>query len=293
MNTTTKFSPLVSVIIPCYNHAAFLAQAVESILVQKYKPVEIIVVNDGSTDGIDEVMSHFKEIIYISQQNKGLSAARNTGIKTATGTYLLFLDADDFLLPGSISFQVKLMQENEKVAFVSGAHIKTDEQLNTLEEVRTEISKDHFLNLLQGNYIGMHAAVLYRRSVFNEFTFDTTLKAVEDYDLYLNVAARYPVLHHTQVMALYRQHSDNMSANLSFMLENVLKVLARQKPNLHSAEEKAAYQNGLKVWKDYYCGKIVQLLSKKRLSKNLLYKKELLVTLWKYRPNLYIRALLH
>ncbi len=293
MNKAIKQPPLVSVIIPCFNHAAFLPQAVASVLEQDYSAVEIIVVNDGSTDNTDDVAKSFEKVVYVNQQNKGLSAARNAGIKKAAGAYMLFLDADDVLMPGAISYQVKQMEENKEAAFISGGHIKVDETLATIEEVSIEIIKDHYINLLQGNYIGMHAAVLYRSTLFKEFLFDETLKAAEDYDLYLNIAAKYSVLHHTKNMALYRQHRNNMSGNLAFMLEHVLIVLARQKSNLHSAAQKAAYKKGVNIWKDYYCGKIAEMLSNKQLAKKLPFKKEFKATLWKYKPSLYIRVLLH
>jgi len=293
MNQNSKQLPLVSVIIPCFNHAVFLPQAVESVRRQDYSPIEIIVVNDGSTDNTDDVVKGFEDMIYINQQNKGLSAARNAGIKKASGAYLLFLDADDVLVEDAVSFQVAQLENNKEAAFVSGGHVKTNGQLQTIEEVSIDIKKDHYLHLLQGNYIGMHAAVLYRSTLFNEFLFDESLKAAEDYDLYLKIAAKYSVLHHTKNMALYRQHAHNMSGNLSFMLDHVLTVLARQQVNLQSAVQKTAYKEGQRIWTEYYCNKIAELLSDKKGAKNLPFKKQFKATLWKYKPSLYIRALLH
>src|SRR5688572_7471549 len=100
--TESSTSPLVSVIIPCYNHALYLREAIGSVEQQTYTHTEIIVVDDGSTDETKLVVSSFPSVKYIHQHNSGLSAARNKGIEEASGQYLVFLDADDWLYPDAI-----------------------------------------------------------------------------------------------------------------------------------------------------------------------------------------------
>ena len=89
---------LVSVVIPCYNQAHFLGEAIESVLAQTYPHLEIVVVDDGSTDNTGEVAARYPGVRYVRQENQGLAAARNTGLRHSSGDYLVFLDADDRLL---------------------------------------------------------------------------------------------------------------------------------------------------------------------------------------------------
>lgn len=244
--------PLVSVIIPCYNHGKYLTEAFESVFSQSYPNKEIIVVDDGSKDDTAEVSSRFSQVKYVYQVNQGLSAARNAGIKNSNGEYLVFLDADDWLLKDALSINAQYLLNNPDIAFVSGAHTKVfvDKGSEILEaEI---ISGNHYWHFLQGNYIGMHAAVMYRKSIFERYSYDTSLKACEDYDLYLNISRSHTVLHHTKQIAAYRLHSSNMSGNIDLMLSSVLKVLNRQKPFLKDDNERTALIKGNRIWKKYY-----------------------------------------
>ncbi len=111
---------LVSVIIPCYNQAHFLSEAIESVRAQTYPHYEIIVVNDGSTDDPAEVAARFPEAHYIEQKNQGVSETRNAGLRQSEGTYIVFLDADDRLLPNALQVGVDAMKAHPKCALVSG-----------------------------------------------------------------------------------------------------------------------------------------------------------------------------
>ena len=279
---------LVSVIIPCYNHAAYLPKAIESILTQTYNKYEIIVVDDGSTDNTKQVTEAYVNVQYVYQRNGGLSAARNTGIAHSTGEYLLFLDADDWLPADAFDINLRYLSQNEEAAFVSGGHQKVDNNGVVLEEQREQVTSNHYPQFLQGNYIGMHATVLYRRWVFDYFTFDTTLRACEDYDLYLKVSRKFPVIHHQELIAFYRIHDSNMSGNIPFMLEHVLMVLNRQKDCLLNKAEKQAHQNGVHVWRAYYTQKLYNylLLQPIAVIRN---NKIALKTLRRHSPTLYLK----
>lgn len=247
---------LVSVIIPCFNHAQYLPEAIRSVQQQTYSPTEIIVVNDGSTDDTEAVAKQFGSVKYIYQPNRGLSAARNTGIEHSSGQYLVFLDADDWLYKDALAINYNYLQAHPEAMFVSGGHDKisfrSSKKGKIIPEEGREVESDHYYWLLHGNYIGMHAAVMYRRSVFNEFKFDESLRACEDYDLYFNIARKHAVGHHTKKIAAYRWHQQNMSADSAMMLKTVLEVLDRQLPLLQDSSEKFAYREGNKAWKDYY-----------------------------------------
>ncbi|WP_242693094.1 glycosyltransferase [Sabulibacter ruber] len=258
--------PLVSVVIPCYNHGQYLREAFESIWQQDYPAIEVLVVDDGSTDNTRQVTQSVEGVRYIYQANQGLSAARNTGILHARGEFLVFLDADDWLLPGAISSNIQYLIQNPKLAFVSGAHDKVFEKEGYTQEEVWEVGSNHYLQLLQGNYIGMHATVMYQRWVFNEFLYDTSLPRCEDYDLYLKVARKHPVAHHTRKIAAYRLHSSNMSGNIPKMLETVLEVLGRQQGLLTSPTEQAAFTKGNKIWKEYYCDLLYKKVTREKTS---------------------------
>lgn len=284
----TPIAPLVSVIIPCYNHGQYLPESIGSVLAQDYPAIEIVVVDDGSTDNTRQEAEKFPDVKYVYQPNQGLSAARNTGIQHSKGDMLIFLDADDWLLPGAIRTNLRHLQANPDAAFVSGAHQKIFVDTQQLKEESYEITQNHYTQLLQGNYIGMHATVMYRRRVFSEFTFDTSLRSCEDYDLYLNIARKHPVVHHTENIAAYRLHSTNMSGNIPMMLKSVLAVLDRQQHSLTTAEEKQAFWHGHAVWKDYYGKELYQ----KMRSDTVPASKEALILLLKYKPYLFLKYLL-
>ncbi|PIQ21560.1 MAG: family 2 glycosyl transferase [Cytophagales bacterium CG18_big_fil_WC_8_21_14_2_50_42_9] len=280
---------LVSVIIPCYNHGRFLPKSIASIQQQAYPAIEIIVVDDGSSDNTKEVAQQYPQVRYIYQTNQGLSAARNTGIAHSKGEFLIFLDADDWLFPGAIETNLAYLRRNEQAAFVSGAHFKMFVDDNEIKEEKVEVEAKHYIQLLRGNYIGVPAAVLYRRWAFTDLLFDLTPpNSCADYDMFLNIARKYPVLHHTKPIAAYRIHASNMSSNIPSMLDTVLKVLRLQKKSLKTAAERKALKQGEDIWKDYYCKE----LYKKLVTGKLTPSKEIYETLLKFRPKYLVKTLL-
>ncbi len=115
--------PLISVIVPVYNGAPYLAQAVESVLAQGYAPIEILVVDDGSVDGTAQVAACFAEISYVKQERAGAAAARNRGVTLASGAYLAFLDADDLFSPGKLVEQARVLDTDPALDMVFG-HVR-------------------------------------------------------------------------------------------------------------------------------------------------------------------------
>lgn len=212
-------------------------------------------VDDGSTDDTAAVAARYPGVKYIWQRNQGLSAARNTGMRHSEGTFLVFLDADDRLLPRALEVGLLCLQARPQCAFASGhyRYVQADGSL-LVEHPQNRVTEDHYLALLRGNYIGMHATVIYRRSVFDQVGgFDTTLRACEDYDLYLRIARQFPVFCHDEVVAEYRQHGANMSGNPNLMLDQVLHVLRAQRPHLKGDPARLyAYRRGVRAWQAYY-----------------------------------------
>lgn len=251
--------PLVSVIIPCFNQGRFLAEAIRSVQRQTYSNVEIIIVDDGSADNTREVAQGFANVQYYRQTNAGLSAARNAGVKKCNGLFLVFLDADDILYANAVELNVEWLLREPSWAFVSGSHDKVDESLRPLAtQEQSGVIADHYQALLRGNYIGMHAAVMYRRTIFLSYSYDTTLSACEDYDLYLKIAREHPIGNHPIAIAAYRHHGDNMSRDHAYMLSQVLKVHARQARVLRDDGERRAFREGITIWRKYYAGLIYE-----------------------------------
>lgn len=241
----------VSVIIPCYNHGRYLARAIESVLAQDYPHHEIIVVDDGSKDETPSVARRYEAVKYIYQHNQGLSAARNTGIDNCTGQFLVFLDADDWLFPEAFSTNLHYLEQRPDAGFVSGAF--TDVLNHYGNQVKHHQEKDQYNHLLEQNYIAMHATVMYNRRVFDTLRYDTSLKACEDYDIYLKIARKHPIISHTRQIAVYNRHDSNMSGNYPMMLDQALLVLNRQKEGLLNKSEEEFFHRGLQSWKDHYC----------------------------------------
>jgi glycosyltransferase involved in cell wall biosynthesis len=226
-NNTAYGHPLVSVVITTYNHAAFLPDAIGSVLGQTYKNIELIVIDDGSTDNTKGLMCLYPQVKYHFQENRGLPAARNTGAILSSGVYIVFLDADDMFYPDAIAVNVKYFSEHPEYGFISGGHdlMTEDKQIMDSPEWQQFPSKDHYLSLLRNDYISMHAAVMYRKEVFTDHHYDETLISCEDYDFYLQIAKNYPVLSHNIKLAAYRKHANSMSMNILQMYHSAIKVI--------------------------------------------------------------------
>jgi FkbM family methyltransferase len=222
---------LVSVVIPCFNQAHFLGNAIESVLAQTYPYVELVVVDDGSEDNTSEICGRYPGIRCIRQDNRGLSAARNTGLRCVTGSLVAFLDSDDRLLPGALAAGVSCLRMNPECVFVAGAYrfIAADGS-GLVEYPPHGVREHHYVELLRTNYIGMPGVVLYRRDLFSAIGgFDVSLKSCEDYDLYFRATRNFPIQCYDEVVGEYRRHGANMSGNPSRMLTTACRVLQEQR----------------------------------------------------------------
>lgn len=245
--------PTVAVVIPTFNQARFIADAITSVLAQTRSADEIIVVDDGSTDNPADVVARFPTVQFIRQDNRGPSGARNTGLRGSQATYILFLDADDRLLPTAIEAGLTFIHSRPDCGFVYGGyrHISEAGEPTSPDRVRP-IDGDCYLALLRGNRIVMHATVLYRRDcVVAAGGFDETLWRAEDYDLYLRMAQRYPVASHSTIVAEYRRHGQNASRNSVEQLKVVRKLFDRWDA-VTDAAGRAALREGRKKEESYY-----------------------------------------
>ena len=240
---------LVSVVVPCYNQAHFLGEAVESVLAQSYSRFEIVVIDDGSTDNTSEIAERYRRVRCIRQDNQGLSAARNSGLRQSKGEYVVFLDADDRLLPEALQEGIECLKAHPECAVAFGPYRLIASDGSFLKQRRQPIvDKDSYAALLQRNYIGVPAVVMYRRAVFESVGgFDSSVDASADADLYLRIARRFAVCSHDKVVAEYRQHGVNMSSNAGRMLRTSLTALRKQRRHVKGNKQyEEAYKAGIR-----------------------------------------------
>ncbi len=205
---------LVSVIIPTYNRARFVVEAVESVLHQSFKDYEVIVVDDGSDDATPELLSpYINRIRYIAQPRQGPSAARNTGINESRGTYCAFLDSDDLWRPEKLERQVEFFATHPDfhICQTQELWLRNDREIKP----RPKHRKEHgcFFERAVGLCLISPSAVMMRRTLFDAVgLFDEMLSAAEDYDLWLRVTARYPVGLIDEELVIKRGgHADQLS----------------------------------------------------------------------------------
>jgi glycosyltransferase involved in cell wall biosynthesis len=249
----------VSVVIPCYNQAHFLGEAIESVLAQSHQDFEVIVVDDGSTDDTAEVAARYPKVRLIRQENRGLAGARNRGLSRSAGEYVVFLDADDRLLPEALEAGLECFSAHPECALVSGhsRFIAADGSLLGLGQLPPQlphIGKDIYVTILSRAYFILPGAVMYRRSVFETVSwFDPAVSPAADYDLYMRIARKFPVYFHDKVVLEYRRHDASMTRNPGKMLEPTIAVLRRQRAYAKkNSYLRRAYRTGIKRGREEY-----------------------------------------
>ena len=219
-------NPLVSAIIPCYNHGRYLAASIDSVLNQTYRPVEVIVVDDGSTDNTEEVARTFGDRIkYIYQANAGPSVARNNAIRHSTGELIALLDADDTWRPSKLEVQVPTFNNSDNVGLVVSAYMWFNAESGESGTLVPAIDGDVQHELLRHCFVGALTAV-FPRYVFDEVgDFDPSLLAAQDWDMWLRIARKYDIVPLTDVVADYRSEAGSVSRNQRRMFDNRMRLL--------------------------------------------------------------------
>jgi glycosyltransferase involved in cell wall biosynthesis len=230
----------VSVIIPAFNHAAFLPSCIKSIASQSDGDIEIIVVDDGSTDNTEEVVNDFHYVKYIRQSNLGPSAARNRGLEIATGSYVAFLDADDIWLDGFTSTMIPALDKcDETTALVACGW----QFISTLGEKMGGgiLPKENHFNwskAILGNPLTVSSGLCRLECILEVGGFDPAIKGVEDWFLWLKLLnAGYQFLSVDRVLVGYRIVSSGISHNIQGMLENSMRLLDKAYAELNPPRE--------------------------------------------------------
>ena len=227
-------SPTVTVVIPSYNNARYIGQTLDSIAAQTFSDYEVIVVNDGSKDReeLEQVLnSHALPVIYISQENKGVSAARNAAIRIARGEFYAQLDADDQWRPNYLEVQLGILRENPDVALVyPNARIIGDDAPVELEFMKVSPSEgDVTFESLVRQQVTVLTCVTARMSAIRDAgMFDESLRRCEDFDLWLRIVKRGgKIVYHRRILALYRRHQGSLSSDRVWMLRHLLAVFEK------------------------------------------------------------------
>ncbi|MFP4446418.1 MAG: glycosyltransferase family 2 protein [Desulfosudaceae bacterium] len=214
--TCSSHTPVaISVIIPTYNRAVLVTEAVGSALAQEGPDVEVIVVDDGSTDDTGRVLDAFgSRIIRVTQPNLGVSAARNAGADRASGSHLAFLDADDLWLPGKLARQAAFFQAHPgaRICQTEEAWLKNGRRINPGKKHRKPSGMIFIPSLAL--CLVSPSAVMIERQFFQQMGgFDESLPACEDYDLWLRISCRYPIHLIPEALVIKRGgHADQLSA---------------------------------------------------------------------------------
>lgn len=223
--------PKVSVIIPAYNAMAYLPEAIESVLQQTYDDFEVIVVNDGSSDNTAEWVAQVADprVKLISQENKGVSSARNTGITHAQGKYIAFLDSDDLWEPDKLSKQAQILDGDRSAGLVYTWVSGIDKEGKPTGKIRKNNPEGKVWDaLIQHNIIECGSVPLVRRECLEKVgLFDESLRTIEDLEMWLRLAAHYPFRRIPEALVYYRERPNSLSINWPLMEECFVKVLDR------------------------------------------------------------------
>ena len=246
-NSRVDQGPLVSVLVPAYNHEQYVEEALQSIINQTYQNIELIVINDGSTDGTGRVIERFIQrnpefrITYLEQKNEGICKTLNKGLKIARGKYVALLASDDKWTPDKTIKQVQFMERNDNIGLVFSDHyfmrfreiteIKaTDYKPSIRRCFKRGVQNVNIYEKLLTEDIIPALTVLMRKDCIDRLGgFDADLEA-EDYDMWLRMAKEYPIAFIDEPLAYYRVHETNLSNRVMNMhsIRFLMKVLRKQ-----------------------------------------------------------------
>jgi glycosyltransferase involved in cell wall biosynthesis len=243
----------VSIVIPTYNHAHFIGEALESALAQTRPADEILVVDNASTDHTADIVRSYPAVRYIRQENQGVCGSSNRGIREATGDYLVLLHSDDHLLPRHLEVSLKAFQERPDAAFVCGDYRWFGAE-DLWHKHDCSPAPDPYATLLRYNFIGPPLVVMFRHEVLLRLGgFRAEFEGADDQELYLRIARAYPIYCHHEVIAEYRRHESQNSRKCALMLRASIAVLQAQRRHFKGNREyREAYRAGVRFRQNLY-----------------------------------------
>jgi len=239
-----KNNPLVSVIIPAYNHEMYIEEALQSVINQTYKNIEFIVIDDGSTDRTAEIIEKFiknnqdENIQFIRKQNEGICKTMNRGLAMATGDYVAFLASDDKWIENKLEAQIDFMENNKNIGLVcSDAYFTKFNQDTNLKWSNYKAGMDQYFKkgiqncnmheVLLARPLLCAVTVMLRREIFNEVDYFDEQLPGEDTDMWLRVARQYPIGYINQPLVYYRMHGTNVSNNNLKLIRGFLAIMRK------------------------------------------------------------------
>lgn len=251
---------LVSIVVPSYNCEAFLAAAIESALGQTYRNIEVIVVDDGSTDATPEIVAPFLQVIsYIRQANTGLPGARNTGIRAARGEFIAFLDADDTWQPEKLTLQLPLFADPEVGLVYSDLCVRySDGRFLPSYLAERPLATEGYVadQYIQSRFL-FPSTVVVRRSVLDQCgLFDEDMLAAEDMALFTRICLRWKVARIDRPLMVRWEGAHNITADNERMSIYSIKALRRvleREPALPRTTRRALFQELARqyTWRAY------------------------------------------
>lgn len=232
--------PLVSIVIPCYNHERFIEACIRSIINQSYSRIELIVIDDGSIDQsftkiqamINECQDRFESFYFQTRENRGLCSTLNEGLALCHGEFVSIIASDDLMIPEKIQIQVNYaFNYPEATSFYGGVQL-IDSNDKIIRDIKTPLEFYDFESILMHNFVLYAPTQFHRMEDIREIGgFDPNVK-IEDWDLLLRLTqSGRKVLCIPELLSAYREHNNNMSGNLDFMCKEVLKVLDKYTGN--------------------------------------------------------------
>ncbi|MDD3150026.1 MAG: glycosyltransferase [Candidatus Gastranaerophilales bacterium] len=206
---------LVSIIVTTYNRAEYLEECISSIINQTYKNIEILIIDDGSTDNTSDVVKKYfdSRIKYIYQENSGQNSAKNKGLLASNGQYITILDSDDMILPDKIEKQVEILESNEDVGLVYCGSFIINEKNEIIGQQKIKKHNGNVLNqLLRTNFLYNGSNALFRRDCIEKAgIFEDSINRMTDWFLYLKFAMYFDFYCLDEYLVKYRVHCNNMS----------------------------------------------------------------------------------
>ncbi len=263
---TSEDEPLVSIIVPAHNHAEYVSDCISSILDQDYANIDLIVINDGSTDDTGKIIEallkkHPFGFRYITKANKGLIKALNQGIKLAHGEYICEIASDDMLLPGSIKKRVEYLRRHPGIdvvfadAYIIDNNIKTNIRLRVKK--KSYSSSEHSVkDLIEGRAKIFFPSGMFRKSIFQKLDgFDEDFQYSEDVTIWYQLALYAQIAYLDEPVMYYRKHSGNTSISPAFKIEiRREKIMALEKLLMHDVK---IYE---KTIKRYLCSEYIKFI---------------------------------
>lgn len=249
--------PLVSVIVPVYNSEKYLKHAMESILSQSYKHIELIIIDDGSTDSSRQIIMSYSDPrvrLIENEENKGIVYSRNRGIDEARGAYIANLDSDDIALPGRIEKQVNFLNANPDYGMCGTFFYKIDQERKRIESARYPTDNRNILTaLILGNCFGT-SSVMIRAELAREMKFREEYFIGEDYELWYRVSKRAKLANLPFYGVLYRIHGDNITLK---KMNEMLEILKKINRRILSDMNLSFSEDELEIHSNFLCRNLV------------------------------------